>query len=51
MADASILIPIGVIAGAALVILGPIFAILHFRFRSKRRAQMAEFAQLRAGAR
>jgi hypothetical protein len=51
MADLSILVPIAVVAAAALVILAPTFAILHFRFRTKRRTQMDEFEKLRAGAR
>ena len=51
MPDLSILVPISVAAAAALVILAPTFAILHFRFRSKRQTQMAEFEKLRARAR
>lgn len=51
MADQSLLGPITILAGVAVLILGPTFALLHLRFRAKRRTQMAAFERLRAGAR
>ena len=50
MADQSLLGPITILAGIAILVLAPGFLILHFRYQAKRRAQIQTFERLRAGA-